>query len=85
MVEGQGGEQVLIQPRITGIINYTTQSNDTFDSLALQIYDDEMQAYRIVECNPDYAGMLIFGAGVELKIPIFDMVKSSQSLPPWER
>lgn len=85
MVEDQGGEQVLSQSRITGIFNYTTQSNDTFDSLALQIYDDEMQAYRIVECNPDYAGVLMFGAGVELKIPIYDMVKSSQTLPPWER
>lgn len=70
---------------VSKYIKYITRHGDTFDELALQVYNDEKMASYIIKENPDYADVLIFEEEVELIIPIFDGVQSSQTLAPWRR
>lgn len=64
---------------------YKTAQGDTFDSIALAFYYDEMKASLIIEANPDYCDVLIFDAHIELKIPIIDGTTTPETLPPWRR
>lgn len=66
-------------------INYTTRQGDTFDELALQVYNSEKKAHLLIEANPDYADVLIFDAGVELTIPIYEGTDQPETLAPWRR
>ena len=50
--------------RVTGYLEYITREGDTFDALALQMYNEETLAHYIIEFNPDYADVLIFEANV---------------------
>lgn len=63
---------------------YTTSEGDTFDILALDMYDDEKMAHHIIEANPDYADMVIFPAGIELTLPIIEKT-TTQDVAPWRR
>lgn len=72
-------------PKITGYNVLTTIEGDTFDALALEIYNDEQQASLIIGANLDYCDVLIFEAGVKLRIPIVDEVETPETLPPWRR
>ena len=69
----------------SAFINYTTRAGDTFDELALQVYNNEKMAHHIIENNPDYADVIIFEESVELKIPIFDETETPETLAPWRR
>jgi len=63
---------------------YTTMKGDTFDILALDAYNEETKAHLIIQANPEYSNVLIFDAGVKLKIPFIE-VTSAATLPPWKR
>lgn len=67
-----------------GYIKYTTKQGDTFDMLAFKGYKDEFKSYLIIQANPQYADVLIFNAGVELRLPIIKR-EASTTLPPWKR
>lgn len=71
--------------RVTGYKEYSTQDGDTFDALALQMYNEERLAHYIIEFNPDYADVLIFDANVKLRLPIVENVETPDTLPPWRR
>lgn len=75
----------MIDERIVGVIDYVTSAGDTFDMLALQLYNDEFAAGYIMDANPDHVSTLIFPSGVKLKLPIVETAKSKDTLPPWER
>ena len=62
---------------------YSTKQNDTFDKVAYELYGDEDVASYIIEANPEYADVIIFGTGVELKLPKLERVESS-TLPKWK-
>ncbi len=64
---------------------YTTVQNDTFDMIALDFWNDEFLAPEIIKENPEYKNIIIFDAGIQLKVPAIDMNKSPQSMPPWKR
>ena len=70
---------------IVGYRTINTIEGDTFDRLALEFYDDAKQASLIIGANLDHCGVLIFGAGVELRIPIVEDVELPETLPPWRR
>ena len=70
---------------ITGYNSVITVEGDSFDTLALEYYDDEMQASLIMAANPDYSDVLIFEAGVSLRMPIVEAVELPETLPPWRR
>ena len=65
--------------------SHTTIEGDTFDGLALRYYNNEKLASAIIQVNPDYCDVLIFEAGVELKIPEVSAVEMPETLPPWRR
>ena len=65
-------------------MEYITVSGDTFDRIAYKHYGDEKHAINIIEANIDYAGIVIFGAGVRLNIPDIEISQTS-NLPPWKR
>ncbi len=73
--------------RIIGYKKYYTSTGDTFDVLALDMYNDEGLAHRIIQFNPDYADVIVFDAGIPLKLPVYDEDVSSntETLPPWRR
>lgn len=72
-------------PNITGYQTHVTVEGDTFDALALKYYNEEQLASRIISSNLDYCDVLIFEAGVVLRIPIMDTVDTPETLPPWRR
>lgn len=70
---------------VSAYINVQTRAGDTFDELALQVYDNEKMAHHIIESNPDYADVIIFEESVLLKIPIFEETQAPETLAPWRR
>lgn len=74
-----GGDQALAD-----YFNYTTMHGDTFDMLALDAYNEEHKADVIIKSNPQYSNIIVFDAGVVLKIPIIEQ-QSLSTLPPWKR
>lgn len=69
--------------RVTSYCEYTTQDGDTFDLLALDMYNDERLAHYIIEYNPDYADVIVFEGGVQLKLPVVEEAETSETVPPW--
>ena len=72
-------------PDIVGYHTIRTVAGDSFDALALEFYDDEMQASLLIAANPDYCDTLIFDAGTVLRVPIVENVALPETLPPWRR
>ena len=70
---------------ITGYSDYYTAEGDTFDRIALDFYNEEKLAYLIINANPNDCDVLIFDAGMYLRIPTIDMVDHPDTLPPWRR
>ncbi|TCZ73058.1 LysM domain-containing protein [Paenibacillus albiflavus] len=64
--------------------NYTTLAGDTFDSIALDFYNEETHASTIIQMNLQYRNVLIFQGGEKLLIPIIEK-ETPTSLPPWKR
>ena len=71
--------------QIVGYTDYITRQGDVWDELALAAYDEERLAHILIGANPDYAGVLIFEAGVHLKIPVLDSAVQPETLPPWRK
>ncbi|MDF2591971.1 MAG: LysM protein [Clostridia bacterium] len=63
---------------------YETIQGDTFDMIALDFYNDEAKASTIIQANPECCNVLVFDAGVVLKIPQIEETAST-TLPPWKR
>ncbi len=70
---------------VSAFINYRTRAGDTFDELALQVYNNEKMAHHIIEQNPEYADVIVFEESVPLKIPIFEETENLDTLAPWRR
>ena len=71
--------------RVVGWKEYTTREGDTFDALALEMYNEETLAHYIIDFNPDYSDVLIFEANVPLRLPIVEDAELPETLPPWRR
>ena len=59
--------------RVTSYYEYTTQD----------MYNDERLAHYIIEYNPDYADVIVFEGGVQLKLPVVEEAETSETVPPW--
>lgn len=65
---------------------YITQAGDTWDMLALDMYDDEKCSDLIIEANPEYSDVIVFPSGIELKLPVLDETETvSDNIAPWRR
>ena len=69
--------------RVIAYLDYKTRAGDTFDSLALDFYNEEKMAKYIMEFNPDYVDVIIFDANVPLRLPIVENAETPDTLPPW--
>ena len=69
---------------VTDGFDYVTMQGDTFDILALDAYNDEFKAVEIIQANPQYGDVLVFDAGVILRIPHLQE-SAPATLPPWKR
>jgi hypothetical protein len=63
---------------------YVALAGDTFDSIALDFYNRESLAHRIVQANPDHRKVIVFKGGEILMVPIIEE-QPAASLPPWKR
>lgn len=72
-------------PNCTGFLFYVTKQGDTFALLSLAMYGAEGYAWRIIQANPDHAGTLVFDAGIELTLPIYEDGDEGENLPPWRQ
>lgn len=75
----------LHEKSYTEWVEYVTNYGDTFDSLAMDLYDKEVLASEIIAENPHYADVLLFDAGVTLYLPVITDVEKLATKPPWER
>jgi phage tail protein X len=62
---------------------YTTVQGDTWDLIAWNVYDDEMQLHWLMEANPQHRETVIFPAGVVLQVPDIKVDQGRAPLPPW--
>lgn len=63
---------------------YTTTQGDTWDAIAYKQLGSTDYTDQLVSANLEYAGTLLFPAGVTLRLPEISE-KTSGSLPPWKR
>lgn len=71
--------------RVVAYYKYLTKAGDSFDQLAFDLYCDERKAGDIARFNPDYCDVLLFEAGISLKLPIFSDDDPPETLAPWRR
>lgn len=70
---------------IRGYRERITVEGDSFDGIALAEYGEEKMSHYIINANLDYSDVLIFDAGITLKIPILQGAETPTTLPPWRR
>lgn len=63
---------------------YTTVQGDTWDMIAYRKLGSTNYTDRLISANMEYVGVLIFQAGVTLRLPEITE-KTSGDLPPWKR
>lgn len=69
---------------------YHCSANESFDSIALDIYGDELYTPDLMNANPEYCGMTVFNGGEVLKLPTLDIPKRSgeailaNTIAPWK-
>ncbi|MCL6456715.1 MAG: phage tail protein [Gorillibacterium sp.] len=66
------------------VYHYTTLAGDTWDSIALDFYNEERTASVLVQANLKYRSVITFQGGELLQIPIIEAPVSGV-LPPWKR
>lgn len=71
---------------------YQCTAGETFDSVALEVYGDEMYAPEIMSANPEYSTIPIFSGGELLDLPIIEIPDDEEeeqeeyasATPPWK-
>jgi hypothetical protein len=64
---------------------YTTEQGDMWDNIAKKLFNDEAYIKDLMGLNGEHISIIIFPAGVVLKIPEVDETRldSNSELPPW--
>lgn len=71
---------------MASVIDYTTyvtSAGDTWDEIAHSECGSELLSSELMLLNRKYMGVVIFGEGVELVVPIYDTTQEPETLPPW--
>lgn len=73
--------------KVLGSIEYIAQGGDTWDSIAIEAYNEERMSTFLIDANRDYIDTVVFEGGEVLKVPVIDaeQVETSETLPPWRR
>ena len=69
--------------RVNAYYDYSTVDGDTWTGIAYKHYGVEQMASALMAFNIEQAHILVFPAGVKLRIPEFDEDQSPESLAPW--
>lgn len=64
--------------------SYKTVQGDMWDVIAKMVYGTETGMTKLLEANEAYRDIVVFPAGIELKIPDYEPPKEER-LPPWRR
>ena len=62
---------------------YTTRQGDTWDVIAYRLWGRETLMRQLIEANPDYGDVLVFGPDVVLSVPQITVPDKTPDLPPW--
>ena len=66
---------------------YNCAGGETFDSIALELFDDEKYAVDLMSANPEYCDRAVFAGGEAILIPDIDNSADEDQLPteaPWK-
>lgn len=69
---------------------YHCSAGETFDSVALFLYDDEKYAAELMNANPALVRKCVFDGGEELELPVVEQPEDEQeneyapSTAPWK-
>ena len=57
---------------------YKCSAGETFDSIALDVYDDEKFAAELMSVNPEQCDKLVFDGGEELRLPLIEFLDDDE-------
>lgn len=69
---------------------YVCSAGETFDSVALALYGDEMYASDLLCANPDLCRIPVFTGGEILLLPVVEIPEDESTMPympataPWK-
>lgn len=64
------------------VSSYKTEQNDTWDLISFKVFGNESYTEKILQYNSQLSKIVFFPAGIILKIPTIEKVKSGVE-PPW--
>ena len=62
---------------------YVTIQGDAWDAVAYRLWGEERLFTELVRANPEHLDVLLFPAGVALRVPPKPETSLKQELPPW--
>lgn len=68
---------------VSNYITYTTSAGDTWDEIAYKQCGSELLSTELMLLNRRYMGVVIFGEGIDLTIPVYETSQEPETLPPW--
>lgn len=71
---------------------YQCTAGETFDSVALEVYGDEVYACELMSANPEHSTTPIFTGGELLELPVIEVPSDDDveeeeyvsTTPPWK-
>lgn len=73
----------MLMATVSSYTKYTTSAGDTWDDIAYKTCGSELLSSEIMTLNRQYIGVVIFGEGTTLTIPVYDTTQDPDTLPPW--
>lgn len=76
---------------LSGVL-YQCTAGETFDSVALEVYGDEIYACELMSANPEYSTIPVFCGGELLDLPTLEIPDDNDEeseeyvsvTPPWK-
>lgn len=69
---------------------YTCSAGETFDSVALEVYEDEKYSCELLNANPSLCRIPIFAGGEVLELPVVEVSEEGEdneympATAPWK-
>lgn len=69
---------------------YTCSAGETFDSVALEVYEDEKYSCELLNANPSLCRIPIFSGGEVLELPVVEVSEEGEdneympATAPWK-
>ena len=64
---------------------YTTKQGDEWDQIAFDQLGSEHLVDRLIAANPEHQEVVVFDAGIKLKIPQVEISPQTFGPAPWRR